>query len=277
MKKDLWLRLNRYHFEHVVPTQLWDHVRAAFGGTNPSTRAFADKISRKLGWDCNFALRAIGEYKKFVFLGVVSDFGVTPSKIIDQVWHEHLLFTGAYRSFCAEILGRDFDHKPELVPVADETGIFQAQYRETLHLYQWEFGVDPPADIWSIPKFDPESVTGGNYKPRLKHQDGASAADGGDDTPLHVQCRSEGISSSGSEAGGDMGGDCHQCWAQWTRRPRERWRPWGRRGPWRGWRQFVQLRLGLFIQLRRRGLRKLAVATNERLHWSLECCTGIAV
>ena len=27
-------------------------------------------------------------------------FGVTPSKVIDQVWHEHILFSRAYRDFC---------------------------------------------------------------------------------------------------------------------------------------------------------------------------------
>ena len=34
------------------------------------------------------SLRAIKEYKKFIYLGAAGDFIVTPSKIIDQVWHE---------------------------------------------------------------------------------------------------------------------------------------------------------------------------------------------
>ena len=66
-KKDLWLRLKAYHFNHLVPPHLWIKVTAAFGGEDASTKAFADKIARKLQWKHRFALRAIREYKKFRF------------------------------------------------------------------------------------------------------------------------------------------------------------------------------------------------------------------
>ena len=77
-KKDLWLRLKAYHFNHLVPPHLWIKVTAAFGGEDASTKAFADKIARKLQWKHRFALRAIREYKKFIYLGAVSDFVPTP-------------------------------------------------------------------------------------------------------------------------------------------------------------------------------------------------------
>ena len=125
-----------------------------FGGADASTRAFASKLSRKLKWKTAFALRVIGEYKKFVYLGVVSSSPVTPSKVIDQVWHEHLLFTKAYRDFCKEVIGQDFDHAPELIPIEDQTLIFNDQYLDTLALYNTEFNAEPPADIWAVPKFD---------------------------------------------------------------------------------------------------------------------------
>ena len=80
-KKDLWLRLKAYHFNHLVPPHLWIKVTAAFGGEDASTKAFADKIARKLQWKHRFALRAIREYKKFIYLGAVSDFVVTQGKI----------------------------------------------------------------------------------------------------------------------------------------------------------------------------------------------------
>lgn len=153
MKKELWLRLKRYRFDDLVPAHLTDRVRAAFGGGDPSTQAFASKVSRKLGWSRPFALAAIHEYKKFVYLGVVSETSVTPPKVIDQVWHEHLLFTRAYRDFCRDVLGRDFDHNPELVQSTDQTDVFQVQYAATLARYASEFGQRPPADIWGTPKF----------------------------------------------------------------------------------------------------------------------------
>jgi len=145
-----------------------------------------DKLSRKLGWHRSFALRAIAEYKRFVYLGVVSNFGVTPSKVIDQVWHEHLLFSRAYRDFCAEVLRCEFDHNPELVPVDEETGVFEAQYRATLDAYEKEFGAMPPADIWAIPKFKMSGVPAGNFQPRLKVQEHSSPAVVYDDTPLFL-------------------------------------------------------------------------------------------
>jgi len=154
-KPTLWLRLKHYHFEHLVPAHLSDHVMACFGGSDAATRAFASKLGRKLGWTPAFARRAIEEYRKFLYLGVVADFGVTPSKVIDQVWHEHLLFTKAYAEFCRDVLGRPFEHYPELVATEDQTSVFQDQYERTLDLYEDEFNVVPPDDIWSLPKFKP--------------------------------------------------------------------------------------------------------------------------
>lgn len=207
-KKDLWLRLNGYHFNHLVPPHLSERVAEAFGGVDASTKAFAHKLTRKLGWTIDLALRAIAEYKKYVYLGMVSDFSVTPSKIIDQVWHEHLLFTRAYANFCQEILCRDFDHNPELVPADDQTGVFQAQYLATLNLYRKEFGIEPPPDIWSVPKFKTESLKKDSYEPRKKiRENDDRAVYNNDDTPLYMFFDGPGSHSHGhQEFGGFSGG-----------------------------------------------------------------------
>lgn len=153
-KKKLWLNIANYHFDHLVPTHLWDEIAAKFGGQSPFTKAFADKLSRKLNWEKKFALKAIWEYKKFVYMGVVSDFSVTPSKVIDQVWHEHLLFSAGYRKFCKEIIQYDFDHNPELIYVSSQTEAFQSQYFHTIEFYKREFGLEPPSEIWDETKFE---------------------------------------------------------------------------------------------------------------------------
>lgn len=200
-KKELWLTLKAYHFDHLVPTSLWHHISSAFGGPDASSKAFADKISRKHGWSRDFALKAISEYKKFVYLGVVGNFHVTPSKIIDVVWHEHLLFTRAYREFCSEVIRYQFDHHPELVPLTDETGRFNAQYLDTIAFYIREFGSEPPTDIWGETKYDKESLKHKNYTSRQKtlHPDNTTNSYGSDDS----------LSTyfEGSEAGGTGGGD----------------------------------------------------------------------
>ncbi len=152
-KKQLWLKIANYHFEHLVATHLWDDIISKFGGENPSSKAFADKLSRKLNWSKKFASKAIWEYKKFVYLGVISDFSITPSKIIDQVWHEHLLFSAGYRKFCKDVIEYDFDHNPELIPFNSQTETFHSQYFHTIELYKTEFGIAPPAEIWEETKF----------------------------------------------------------------------------------------------------------------------------
>lgn len=157
-KKELWLRLKAYHFEHLVPVGIWDAVSAKFAGKNACTQAFAHKISTQYGWKLNFAQRALEEYKKFVYLGVVSDFAVTPSEVIDKVWHKHLLFSKAYRIFCNEVIEHTFDHTPELIKIEEQIEIYQWQYFETLALYKSEFNTEPPADVWGIPKFDNKVV-----------------------------------------------------------------------------------------------------------------------
>lgn len=152
-KKELWLNIANYHFDNLVPTHFWDEIISKFGGQSPFTKAFADKLCRKFNWKKQFAMKAIWEYKKFVYLGVISDCGVTPSKIIDQVWHEHLLFSVGYRNFCKNIIEYDFDHNPELVSINSQTETFQSQYFYTIDLYKKEFGLEPPEEIWDATKF----------------------------------------------------------------------------------------------------------------------------
>lgn len=190
-KKQLWLNLKAYHFDNLVAPDLWDHIQEKFSGTNASTKAFADKLARKLEWKNKFALKAIDEYKKFVYLGVISEFAATPSKVIDKVWHEHILFSKAYREFCINVIHYDFDHTPELVPMADQTGTFNAQYLDTLQLYKSEFGVDPPGAIWSIPKFDKEVIPANGYEAKKKRSSSTYI----DDAPLHSWF----VASTGSE------------------------------------------------------------------------------
>lgn len=168
-KKELWLRLKNYHFDHVVPANMWGRITTMFVGPDASAKAFASKIARKHKLKNAFAFKAVHEYKKYVYLGIVSDFNVTPSKIIDIIWHEHLLFSQAYRQFCDHVIEYTFDHHPELLPLKDQTGQFNAQYLDTLDLYRNEFGMEPPADIWDNTKYDKGNIINGKYRSGKKN------------------------------------------------------------------------------------------------------------
>lgn len=202
-KKELWLNIANYHFDNLVPTHLWDEIAAKFGGQNPFTLAFADKLSRKLNWKKKFALKAIWEYKKFVYMGVISDFSVTPSKVIDQVWHEHLLFSSGYRKFCKEIIQYDFDHNPELVAVDSQTEAFQSQYFHTIELYKQEFGFDPPHEIWDATKFEGKIE---KIKKPQKTQNDSGNSDGYVGTDPLVSMFSSAESSDFEFGGGEFSG-----------------------------------------------------------------------
>lgn len=180
MKKELWIRLRQYRFENLVPPTLVDRVKGAFGDNDAFTRAFAAKIAQKHNWTSEFAFLAIREYKKFVYLGTISHYDVTPPRVIDVVWHEHQLFTRGYREFCQTVLCRHFDHNPELIPFGEQTEVFSAQYLTTLAFYQHEFGTTPPAEIWGRPKFNQASVRGSVEKPEKKRADSSQASSDGD-------------------------------------------------------------------------------------------------
>ena len=189
-KRVLWERIRSYHFDNLVPSHLAERVVELFGGTDASTHAFAAKLALKLRWTTDFALRAIAEYRKFVYLGITSDDAVTPPKILDQVWHEHQLFTRGYREFCRDVLGRHFDHAPELIPSAEQTAQFSAQYDATLQRYRREFNMAPPREIWGTPKFNPDSVPTAGEQPGKKRpgDDGLTSTltHADDTTPLYL-------------------------------------------------------------------------------------------
>ena len=205
-KKDLWERIKNYKFNDLVPKSTFEDIIVLLGGKNAPVRAFAHKVMKKHRVARAFTFRAIEEYKKFVYLGVISDFIVTPSKYIDLIWHEHLLFSKAYREFCNEVIHYQLDHQPELVTTKDQTELFTTQYLETLDLYRKEFGMEPPDNIWGTPKFDKERIAE-TKKSRKKDDSGSVAGGFYADSPLYTNYEGGNLNQefSGFD-GGDFGG-----------------------------------------------------------------------
>ncbi|UOG76489.1 hypothetical protein MTX78_07785 [Hymenobacter tibetensis] len=128
---DLWNRIRRFEL---------DDPTAAF--------SFTDRLARENGWPLEYALRAVLEYKKFMFLLCLTEQSLTPSDQVDQVWHLHLLYTRSYwLDFCEQVLGRPIHHGPTRGGDA-ERGKFNDWYGRTKALYQEVFGAAAPADIW---------------------------------------------------------------------------------------------------------------------------------
>lgn len=126
--------------------QLWNQVLAFDLDQPKSDYSFSIRLADENFWTEEFTHQAILEYKKFMYLAAISDQMVSPSEIIDKVWHEHLVFTKSYEAFC-QLLGKQIHH----IPSTHQKGEFQKFQEAKVHtnqLYQKEFGEQPSA-IWN--------------------------------------------------------------------------------------------------------------------------------
>src|SRR5690348_3866352 len=95
----------------MIDNDLWNRV-LAFDLDEPlSEYCFSVRLARENAWTAIFTAAAIVEYKKFMYLAATSDMMVSPSGIIDTVWHQHLIFTQSYADLC-EVLGKNVQHVP---------------------------------------------------------------------------------------------------------------------------------------------------------------------
>ena len=107
---------------------------------------FETKLQQTTGWTSAFCKRAIWEYKRFVYLASVADQPVTPSTVVDEVWHLHLTFTRCYwDGLCGRVLEQKLHHEPAM---AAEQAAMDEQYLHTLALYQQQFGEMPDPELW---------------------------------------------------------------------------------------------------------------------------------
>ena len=111
-----------------------------------SEYGFATRLAKENKWTKNFTKQAILEYKKFMYLAATANAMVSPSEIVDIVWHQHLIFTQSYKDF-GQLLGKKIEHIPSTHNRAEFEKFQQAQER-TRQLYESHFGKQP-AEIWN--------------------------------------------------------------------------------------------------------------------------------
>ena len=109
---------------------------------------FSRRLARENGWSPAFAERAVGEYRRFVFLAMCAGHPVTPSEAVDQVWHLHLCYSESYwQRLCRDVLGRPLHHGPTRGGRAEHEKHCD-WYEKTLASYRRLLGAEPPAEIW---------------------------------------------------------------------------------------------------------------------------------
>lgn len=94
------------------------------------------------GWAREQADAAANAYKQFLFINAKYDgCSIVPTKLVDKVWHYHILDTGKYAEDSQEIFGRFLHHFPYFGMRGEEDAEnLKAAFEETLDLFMENFG-----------------------------------------------------------------------------------------------------------------------------------------
>lgn len=112
-------------------------------------KGFEERLAKEQGWSLRFAEEAANEYLKFMFLSKFAGHKVTPSTIVDEVWHLHLIYSESYWDvLCAKVLEHKLHHVPG--DGSSDDSIFRGQYELTLKSYKIAFG-EPNEKYWPRP------------------------------------------------------------------------------------------------------------------------------
>jgi len=85
------------------------------------------------------------EYRRFLSLkSFYPSVSLVPSKMIDEIWHAHILDTRAYREDCQKVFGQFIDHYPYFgIYGDDDYRDLQDAFERTIALYERHFGKYP--------------------------------------------------------------------------------------------------------------------------------------
>lgn len=120
----------------------------AFEPGAPDQASFKARLARETGWDSDATEKAIQEYRRFIYLAAINPSVTTPSDVVDQVWHLHMVYTKSYwDDLCRDVVGRVLHHDPAAAD-GSQREHYREAYADTLALYRQEFGEDAPREIW---------------------------------------------------------------------------------------------------------------------------------
>jgi uncharacterized protein (TIGR04222 family) len=86
-----------------------------------------------------------------MYLAATADVMVSPSEIVDTVWHQHLIYTQSYKEFC-RILQKEIAHIPSNHNPKEKERFVKAK-QTTQNYYEQEFGKQPP-EFWKYQDFN---------------------------------------------------------------------------------------------------------------------------
>ena len=141
-------RSERHNVMNDQQTALYERLRW-FSLDDPNSQLkFSHRLARENGWSMEYAERVLAEYRRFIYLVAAGNEELTPSDQVDQAWHLHMTYSHSYwHELCRGVLGKELHHLPTKGGEREQTR-FRDQYAKTLQIYEGEFGVRPPGDVW---------------------------------------------------------------------------------------------------------------------------------
>lgn len=121
---------------------LWETIRRFSFDETIEEYGFETRLAYENKWTHYVTKQAIEEYKKFMFLASISNQMVSPSEIVDIVWHQHLLFSKSYEKL-SQILGKKIEHIPSTHNPHNHS-VFKLAKEHTTTLYENYFGKQNP-------------------------------------------------------------------------------------------------------------------------------------
>lgn len=131
----------------MISPALWNNIENLELGGAGRESVFLAGLARENGWSKEHTASVVREYRRFVYLGMLSGSPVSPSDAVDQVWRNHLTFTGHYWGEFTRVLGNPLHYRAIDIDEA-EIGPFTRDYEELVQLYRQEFNCDPPSGLW---------------------------------------------------------------------------------------------------------------------------------
>lgn len=107
--------------------------------------------STEADWDENTYVLAEQEYRRFLSIKKWNPkIEIVPTKLVDKLWHQHILDTHAYEEDCQNVFGYFLHHFPYfgIYGQSDQQNL-QVVFEQTQNLYREYFG-EPPCDLQAM-------------------------------------------------------------------------------------------------------------------------------
>lgn len=123
---------------------LWARIRGAHLPVSCDGQAFHERLGQIAGLVAAEAQKLEDEYRRFLYLAMLSEAPRRPPRLIRVAWAYHAGLAGYTEDFCPWVLGRDL--RPTRSARPQDQG-----YAQSWAAYRDEFLRPPPVEFWPVP------------------------------------------------------------------------------------------------------------------------------